>query len=707
MKIEEAKRGSVKGWQFGGFLLYVAYVIVLSSITTQWLASKVSIHSRAMLGEPGVFGLYGPFSWADWYLRFQRSAPETFNNALIVFLVLAFIGLLTYCILVGQLIRSPKKHENLHGTARWATAEDIEEAGLFVPSDRIGSSVVVGAFPTPSGDLRYLLDDGPSHVAALAPTRSGKGVALVLPTLFTWLHSVIVNDLKGELWALTSGWRQRYAKNKVLRFEPAAVEGSVRFNPLAEVRFGTLHEVGEVQTIVTMLVDPSGKGMEDHWSKTAHAFLTGVIIHLYYSLKGQGRQVSLPEVVLALSRPGEGDEEAARRIEALYKEMVENRHSNGVRHDTVAGAAQDMLNRSDTERSGVLSTAMSHLALYRDPLVAANVSVSDFRISDLMDHEHPVTLYLIVLPPDKERMQPLMRLLLNQILTGLMQVKPKFENARQVAPHKHRLLMMLDEFPSFRRLDVFKDQLAFIAGYGIKAYLIMQDIAQLQDIYGRNETIISNCHIRVAFAPNRIETGRWISDNCGVKTAVTENISISGARHGAFAKSFTKSYHEISRPLLTPDEAMRLRGANRDKKSDEIIDAGEVIILAAGRAPIRGQQALFFRDETFLARAKVPPPDQTDRLAEVKTVVPVFAVSSAGGEITYHDEDGVVIEDEAVGDDDRDAEAEDQAAVVEGTYPEEDWRDQFHDEDGVVIEDETVVVENGDVEAQDQLEAMS
>lgn len=643
MNVAEGKRGRLTAWQFGGFLLYVFYVVLLASAVTQWLASHLP--NDPQLGQRGLFGLYPPFAWADWYLRFQRSAPELFTQALFAFLVLAALGLVFYVGLVGYYLRSPKQHASLHGTAHWATMDDVKESGLMPDAGRISSSVVVGAFPTPKGDLQYLYDDGPSHVAALAPTRSGKGVSLVIPTLLTYKHSVIVNDLKGELWALTAGWRQKYAKNKVLLFEPAAITGSARFNPLAEVRFGTLHEVGDVQTLVTIIVDPSGKGMEDHWSKTAHAFLTGVILHLHYSLKAQGRQASLPDVAAVLSDSGSENADAARRIEMLYTAMVQNTHAGGKRHETVSAAAQDMLNRSDQERSGVLSTAMSHLSLYRDPLVAANVSHSDFSIRDLMDHESPVSLYLLVRPGDKERMRPLMRLLLNQILIGLMQVKPVFENSRQVAPHKHPLMMMLDEFPSYGRLDVFKEQLAYIAGYGIKAYLIMQDVAQLQDIYGRNETIISNCHVRVAFAPNRVETARWLSDNCGVQTVITEQISVSGSRHGAMAKQYSRSFHETSRPLLTPDEAMRLRGMKRND-ADEVTDAGELLVLVAGRAPIKGEQGLFFRDPIFRKRASVPPPETSDILTVAAPAGPAFALSTPQPDLPKHDEDGVVIEDD-------------------------------------------------------------
>ena len=107
--------------------------------------------------------------------------------------------------------------------------------------------------------LHYLRHDGPEHVAAIAPTRSGKGVGLVAPTLLSWPHSVVVNDQKAELWNLTAAWRKAEAKNLVMKFDPGAASGSVSFNPLEEIRLGTIHEVGDVQNLVTIWSTPTAR----------------------------------------------------------------------------------------------------------------------------------------------------------------------------------------------------------------------------------------------------------------------------------------------------------------------------------------------------------------------------------------------------------------------------------------------------------------
>lgn len=630
-----------------GLVLLGVWILFASAVTTQWLAAQFGY--QAALGERGAFGLYSPFAWVGWIWKFYRSAPVIFGWGWVGFAAAVTVGGVAYALSVGFGSRSIKKHDGVHGTAHWATEAEIRESGLLPSTQGVsGAGVYCGAWRDRRGNLHYLRHNGPEHVAAIAPTRSGKGVGLVIPTLLSWPHSVVVNDMKGELWAMTAGWRKEAAGNIVLKFEPAAAEGSVAFNPLEEVRIGTLHEVGDVQNLVTIIVDPDGKGM-DHWRSTAHAFLTGLILHLQYMAAEKESVASLPDVAEALSDP-------TRPIGQLYDEMIANRHvvirdaAGAVigreSHDTVSRAARDMLNRAENERSSVLSTAMSFLSLYRDPLVARNVSRSDFKLSDLMNYEEvaetvdpetgevrvvrtpkPLSLYIVMRAEDKHRLTPLMRLMINQIIRVLLRPTIEYVEGQEIAPHLQRLLLMLDEFPSFGRLDVFQEALAYIAGYGIKAYLIMQDTAQLQAAYGRDESITSNCHVRVAYAPNRIDTAKWLSDNSGVTTVITERISTSGARFGAFLTNVSRSYSEGSRALITPDEVSRLRAPVKSADKTKIISAGDVLVFSAGHAPIKGEQSLYFLDPTFSARVKIRAPELSDTLQQRRAERPVASAT--------------------------------------------------------------------------------
>lgn len=575
--------------------------VAISSATTQYLAAQLGYQQA--LGAPLFWKVYPPFAWYQWQGVYLNYAKSLFITASIGFLLATCLSFGLLAVMIRMKSRQSLKHEGLHGTAHFASESEIRTTGLLPGLRKAGEGVYVGGWLDKRGYLHYLRHNGPEHVVAIAPTRSGKGVGLVVPTLLSWPHSVVVNDMKGELWALTAGWRREAAGNVVLKFDPAAASGSCAFNPLDEIRADEIYAVGDVQNLVTIIVDPDGKGLDSHWTKTAHAFLTGVILYLLHVKKHPG----LFDVALALSDPEEP-------IDKLYDAMLANNHPNAPIRQVIAGSARDMKNRPDTERGSVLSTAMSFLSLYRDPLIARNIGHSDFRIAHLMDHTRPVSLYLVVRPADKDRMKPLMRLIINQIVRVLVRDEMEYEAStkRQKPAHRHRLLMLLDEFPSLGRLEIFQEALAYMAGYGLKAYLIMQDISQLRASYGQDESIISNCHVRVAYAPNRIETAKWLSDMTGTTTVVVEEISTSGKRLGAFLGNVTRSYRSVSRPLMTPDECMRLKSPEKDNQG-QITAPGDMLVFTAGSAPILGTQILYFMDETFKEWVKYPIPE-TDSL---------------------------------------------------------------------------------------------
>jgi type IV secretion system protein VirD4 len=440
-----------------------------------------------------------------------------------------------------------------------------------------------------------------------APTRSGKGVGLVIPTLLSWSHSAVVTDLKGELWALTAGWRQAHAGNKVLRFEPASASGCVGFNPLDEIRVGTEYEVGDVQNLATLLVDPDGKGLNDHWQKTAQALLVGCILHVLYKRLHEGTPASLAEVDALLANPEQS-------VAELWVEMVEYVHGDGQRHPIIGKYGRDMIDTPEREAGSKVSTAKSYLSLYRDPVIAHNVSRSQFRIADLMNADDPVTLYIITQPTDKARLRPLVRIVINLIIRNLAG-KMEFHNGRPKPHYRHRLLMMLDEFASLGRLDIMQESLAFLAGYGIKCYLICQDLTQLKSKetgYGPEESITSNCHIQNAYPPNRVETAEYLSKMTGQTTVIKTAVTISGQRTGWLGQA-SKTLQEVQRPLLTIDEALRIPGPQKDAEGN-ITSAGDMIIYAAGRPAIYGRQPLYFQEPIFQARAQIPPPDTTDTL---------------------------------------------------------------------------------------------
>jgi type IV secretion system protein VirD4 len=399
-------------------------------------------------------------------------------------------------------------------------------------------------------------------------------VGLVVPSLLVWPGSAIVHDIKGENWRLTAGWRARFGR--VLLFDPTNAQ-SAAYNPLLEVRRGEW-EVRDVQNIADVLVDPEGAlEKRNHWEKTSHALLVGTILHVLYAEPDK----TLAGVANFLSDP-------RRPIEATLRAMMATSHLGeaGV-HPVVASAARELLNKSENERSGVLSTAMSFLGLYRDPVVAAVTRRCDWRIQDLVEGEVPCTLYLVVPPSDISRTKPLVRLILNQIGRRLTE---ELESKHR----RRRLLLMLDEFPALGRLDFFESALAFMAGYGLKSFLIAQSLNQIEKAYGVNNSILDNCHVRVSFATNDERTAKRVSDALGTATEIRDAKNYAGHRLSPWLGHLMVSRQETARPLLTPGEVMQL------SPDDELV-------LVSGCHPIKAKKARYFEEPQLQARILPPP----------------------------------------------------------------------------------------------------
>ena len=541
--------------------------IVLGAIwgATQWTAHALAYQPE--LGSPWFrlvgWPIYPPPAFFWWWFAYDAYAPETFVTGAFI---AASGGILAIVVAIAMSVwraREAKKAET-YGSAHWATDAEARDAGLLADA-----GVILGRL-----GHDYLRHDGPEHVLCFAPTRSGKGVGLVVPTLLAWPESCIVHDIKGENWKLTAGFRARHGK--VLLFDPTN-SASAAYNPLLEVRRGEW-EVRDVQNVADVLVDPEGSlEKRNHWEKTSHALLVGAILHVLYAEPDK----TLAGVAAFLSDP-------RRPIATTLRAMMTTPHLGeaGV-HPVVASAARELLNKSENERSGVLSTAMSFLGLYRDPVVAQVTRRCDWRIADLVNGRQATSLYLVVPPSDISRTKPLIRLILNQIGRRLTEELDPTGN-------RHRVLLMLDEFPALGRLDFFESALAFMAGYGLKAFLIAQSLNQIEKAYGQNNAILDNCHVRVSFATNDERTAKRISDALGTATELRAMKNYAGHRLSPWLGHLMVSRTETARPLLTPGEVMTL-------------PANDEIVMVSGLPPIRAIKARYYADPMLQRRVLAPP----------------------------------------------------------------------------------------------------
>ncbi len=550
---------------WGQVLAVCTVVLAFVWAATEWTAWQLAFQPE--LGRPWFelfhWPVYLPPAFFWWWFSFDAYAHDIFVEG---GYIAGAGGIAAFTVAVAMSVWRAReaKHTSTYGSARWATVQEIRAADLLHPD-----GVILGRWHG-----SYLRHDGPEHVLCFAPTRSGKGVGLVIPTLLTWPGSAIVHDIKGENWTLTAGWRARFGR--VLLFDPTNA-ASAAYNPLMEVRRGE-REVRDVQNIADVLVDPEGAlERRNHWEKTSHSLLVGTILHVLYAEKDK----TLAGVANFLSDP-------RRPIEKTLWAMMTTPHlGKGHAHPVVASAARELLNKSENERSGVLSTAMSFLGLYRDPVVARVTRKCDWRIADLVEGPRPATLYLVVPPSDISRTKPLIRLILNQIGRRLTE---ELDSQRR----KHRLLLMLDEFPALGRLDFFESALAFMAGYGLKSFLIAQSLNQIEKAYGQNNSILDNCHVRVSFATNDERTAKRVSDALGIATELRAMKNYAGHRLSPWLGHLMVSRQETARPLLTAGEVMQL-------------PASDELVLVSGCPPIRAKKARYYQDKTLKERILPPP----------------------------------------------------------------------------------------------------
>nr|WP_070959412.1 IncP-type conjugal transfer protein TraG [Hyphomonas sp. Mor2] len=551
----------------GQFFIVLSIIVATTWGATQWTAH--SLQYQPALGRPWFYAdecpVYLPWRLFQWWYAYEAYAPDVFARAGVIAASGGLFGILAA--VIGSVWRSRwEKRVTTYGSARWAEPKDIRKAGLLKPD-----GVFLGQWHG-----KYIRHAGPEHVLAVAPTRSGKGVGLVVPTLLSWTGSAVIHDIKGENWDITSGWRSLFSKCH--KFNPVELNSS-RFNPLAEIRLGH-YEVRDVQNIADILIDPEGSlKSRDHWDKTAYALLVGVIIHVLYAETDK----TLAGCVRFLSDP-------TRTIKDTVDIMAKTAHlPDGGTHPSVLQAAGELAKKTDNEASGVLSTTLSLLSLYRDPVVAHVTSKSDWKIDDLISAQRPVSIYLSIPPSDISRTKPLVRLMLNQIARRLTEKLPR-EGARKV-------LLMLDEFPALGRLDFFENALAFMAGYGVRAFLIAQSLNQIEKAYGPNHSILDNCHVRVAFATNDERTAKRFSDALGTKTELRSQKNYTGHRLAPWLSHMMVARQETQRPLLTPGEIMQL-------------PPQEQVVMVSGMAPIQCKKLRYYSDQNFKQRSLPAPEPQ-------------------------------------------------------------------------------------------------
>lgn len=580
--------------------------------------------------------VYPPHKYLEWG-KFKNKAPIAYQKSSSNF----FMGIMLGMFLTGA-INYKKKKNTSHGSSEWATKDDIDEMGFF-PYKETGLIIKKKPYEKDykySGTLelyqknilknetinkelreleykkdgvfvgrdkwgRDLIDNSSGHIMMIAKTGGGKGVSVVLTTLWTWKGSTLVNDIKGENWQYTAAYRRNALGHKVFRFQATAdgvTSVSCKYNPLVEIRKGTVFEYQDARLIAETIISPK-KDQDNFFGPSAVTFLTGVILHVLY-LK-QGKVASLADVYRFVTSPDSSEEEKLEQMKAgthnlnekeslfdeIYGEIITIDGTEYPRtHPIASRVGADMLGRAANERSGIIGSSKTELAIFIIPTIARNTSESDFRINDLMNAKVPMDLYFVTPPNAVNVTSTLLKLFMNQIvfvLTNNMDINDKGENIA----YKHRLLFLMDELPAIGRVQLFHDAISYIRGYGMKALIIIQDMKQLKATYGENNSFLGNMTTSIYYSTNDVDTAQYIEKRVHNTTVETISKSYKG---GGFLPTVNYNKSHAGRPLITAGEVHNL-------------DENTSIILKAGAKPIKGKLAKWYEDEAFKDRFKRYP----------------------------------------------------------------------------------------------------
>ncbi len=399
--------------------------------------------------------------WTAWYFL----NDTYFQKRALISLVVSHAALLGFIIFLFQ------KPEAEFGDARWATRQDIRKAGLFAKEGLV--------LERPS----YLLSNTPTHVMLIAPTRSGKGVGLVVPNLLNWGDSFICLDLKHENYRITSGYRKSL-DHGVFMWAPLDLDGrSHRYNPLDAVSKDPYQRISDLQVIAKILIKDPAKS-DPIWASEARALFIGLALYVMDNPK-------MPSTIGSINRMLGTEQD----LGDICRHIVETHHELS---PTVTKSLMNFANKAAKERSGVNPPLNQAINLWDNPVIDAATSASDFSIADL--RKRRMAIYVGVLPGQVEVLAPLLRIFFEQVINTLSLKEPDASEPRKV-------LLMMDEFNKLGEMSAMTSAFTLLAGYNCRVMAVVQGLDWLDTTYGRNmRNGILSCCAHQVFSTNDLET---------------------------------------------------------------------------------------------------------------------------------------------------------------------------------------------------------
>ncbi|MCM1225760.1 MAG: type IV secretory system conjugative DNA transfer family protein, partial [Lachnospiraceae bacterium] len=361
----------------------------------------------------------------------------------------------------------------------------------------------------------------------VAPPGTGKTASIALPNLFSIHNSVVVLDIKGELYQKSAGFRQQNFGHKILRFSPLNTEeNTMYFNPFDRKVVENLDYVEQKeladQIAGTIFVGEKGKE-NDHWvvsAKTMFSFYATYFMQknggtslgelaqapkmdkfdfISDEIKKQFELIKEDEDTGKIERDSSKSEEKAFYTQVSLDESL---------HDITRNQGKSYSTAGETEFASIKSTYDTFMAVFQNPRVANATSKMSFDYYDL--REEKISCYIVIQSEDIDILAPLIRIFVETMFKKLMSGK---ENSD---PDKF-VYFIGDEFVRFGKMPYLLEAPALCRSYGLIPIYITQSYEQIKKYYGEDDLNIlrSNVGYQVVFTMNSAKDAEELSKMIG------------------------------------------------------------------------------------------------------------------------------------------------------------------------------------------------
>ena len=472
---------------------------------------------------------------------------------------------------LAMLLRRKKNEDSeLFGTARFANAADIAGEKLDAPK-----GLVLGKF---KGKLLRL--PGYEFVLLAAPTRTGKGVGFCVPNLLQFEQSAVVLDIKGENYNLTSEFRRRYMGNEIFYFNPFS-DATHRWNPLSYISEDPNFRANDLLALATIIYPPNEK--EPFWPDSARNLFVGLGLLVLETPE-------LPSTIGEILRQASG---FGQPIEEYLGHVVAVRTAGPT---PLSVTCRDSLNRflgsGETALKGIVATFTAALTPFANPVIDKATSGNDFDLRDV--RKKKMTIYLNIPAGDILQAGFIVNMFFSQLINENVKELPE-----QNPDLRYQCVLLLDEFTAMGKVAIIAKGVGYMAGYNMRLAIIIQDKAQLDAVYGKEDAhnIISNMGAVIYFTPSQINEAEEYSKMIGNNTVSSFSkqhgkSSLFGLKGEGGGDSQTESYQ--SRALMLPQELLAM---SKDAE----------LVVRSGIPVIKADKIRYFSDPYFKERFEAVP----------------------------------------------------------------------------------------------------